>query len=453
MCRDLIKIIMRTQRIIHASIIAAILSAIIVLFSCKKEKTDVFPTVITLAVTDITESGATIRGNVANDGGSEISARGAVWSTDNNPTIKNNQGITSDGTGLGEYAGNITGLTESTTYFVRAYAINKAGTSYGNEVSFQTLQSVELATVATVAVTNITHNSATSGGNITNDGGGEITARGVVWSTGENPTLEDNQGYTEDDTNASEFESTIAEIAGNTLYYLRAYATNSAGTAYGSQETFATYAFYDDFTDNRNGWFTNDESHFFHNGYYHANYHNPGYFRYASNSIANMDFSGDFTMEMSFIVHSIYEPNYSWTGLLWNISSNPRIYRLLSIHDDGYVMLSDYQEDAGWNTIYSEYAFSGYGANNEIVFSIKKTGNIIDVYINQTRVTTIYSVPPDIISNSRFGLPVGSMHVAFDWIKIYGDPNQKKDSELKETTIDFPLTKHGFQQVLAAPER
>ena len=95
------------------------------------------PTVTTSAVIDITQTSATCGGNVTSDGGTPVTARGVCWSTSANPTTDSSK--TTDGTGTGSFTSNLTGLTDNTTYHLRAYATNSAGTSYGNEVLFKTL--------------------------------------------------------------------------------------------------------------------------------------------------------------------------------------------------------------------------------------------------------------------------------------------------------------------------
>ncbi|MEA3495968.1 MAG: FISUMP domain-containing protein [Bacteroidota bacterium] len=105
-----------------------------------------------------------------------------------------------------------------------------------------------LPVLSTTEVTEITPNTATSGGNITDDGGITVTARGVCWSTNENPTIEDNK--TEDGASAGIFTTSVTDLEPNTTYYLRAYATNSAVTGYGSAMSFTTQ---DTFTDLRDG--------------------------------------------------------------------------------------------------------------------------------------------------------------------------------------------------------
>ena len=94
------------------------------------------PTVTTSDVTGITQSSATCGGNVTSDGGSAVTARGVCWSTAQNPDVSGSH--TTDGTGTGVFVSNLSGLSPGTPYYVRAYATNSAGTSYGDQVSFTT---------------------------------------------------------------------------------------------------------------------------------------------------------------------------------------------------------------------------------------------------------------------------------------------------------------------------
>lgn len=115
-------------------IVILTISSIIYLTSCDEEP--FVPTVSTSNVTAITQTTASSGGNVTDDGGGAIIERGTCWATTSNPTITNDKTI--DGTGSGSFTSNLSGLLSGTTYYVRAYATNSAGTAYGNEVSFTT---------------------------------------------------------------------------------------------------------------------------------------------------------------------------------------------------------------------------------------------------------------------------------------------------------------------------
>ena len=95
-----------------------------------------------------------------------------------------------------------------------------------------------MPTVTTTAISNIDKTTASGGGNVTADGGSTVTARGICWSTSQNPTISDS--YTTDGTGTGSFTSVMTGLTANTTYYVRAYATNSAGTAYGEQVSFTT---------------------------------------------------------------------------------------------------------------------------------------------------------------------------------------------------------------------
>lgn len=94
------------------------------------------PILTTTTATDITSNDATSGGNITYDGGAQITSKGVCWSLTVNPTIANSK--TSDGTGTGVFSSSLTGLTADTTYYIRAYATNSSGTSYGNQVTLRT---------------------------------------------------------------------------------------------------------------------------------------------------------------------------------------------------------------------------------------------------------------------------------------------------------------------------
>ena len=193
------------------------------------------PSVTTVSVTNVSYTTATASGNIGSSGGVSVTSRGFCWNDQPNPTTSNN--VVSSGSGVGNFTASISGLIPNTTYYIRAYATNVIGTSYGSELIFTT-SSLTLPTLTTSALTNITWKSGVGGGNITDDGGQAITARGICWSNSPNPTIANS--FTSDGTGSGGFTSTIGGLSNGTLYYVRAYATTSNGTGYGNQVTFTT---------------------------------------------------------------------------------------------------------------------------------------------------------------------------------------------------------------------
>jgi hypothetical protein len=191
-------------------------------------------TVSTTAASAIAAYTATSGGNITSDGGSAVTSRGVCWSTSPNPTVSDPR--TNDGPGSGSFSSSITGLLPLTTYYVRAYTVNGIGTAYGTQISFTTTATVP--TLATDAASSITTNSATSGGNITSDGGSAVTARGVCWNTSPNPTTANST--TTNGSGTGTFTSSLTGLSVGTTYYVRAYATNGIGTAYGNEISFTT---------------------------------------------------------------------------------------------------------------------------------------------------------------------------------------------------------------------
>jgi uncharacterized protein (TIGR02145 family) len=122
-------------------------------------------------------------------------------------------------------------------YYVRSYAINNFGISYGVEIPFTTLFGLATLTTNNVIAQSVT---ASSGGNITDNGGSTVTARGVVWNTTGTPSISNSK--TTDGSGTGSYVSNISTLSPSTTYFVRAYATNSAGTAYGNEQTFTTAA-------------------------------------------------------------------------------------------------------------------------------------------------------------------------------------------------------------------
>ena len=193
------------------------------------------PSVTTSSATNISYTSATIGGNVTSDGGTNVTERGVVYSTMQNPTTANSKVIS--GNGIGSFTCNITNLHENTKYYVRAYATNKKGTNYGEQRSFTT-KAYSLPSVTTSSATNISYTSATVGGNVTSDGGAAVTEHGVVYSTSENPTTANSKVTSGSGTGS--FSCSLSNLQEGVTYYIRAYAINKKGISYGENIVFNT---------------------------------------------------------------------------------------------------------------------------------------------------------------------------------------------------------------------
>lgn len=201
----------------------------------KEFKSSALPTITTKSVTNIGETSAHSGGEISSQGTHPITLRGICWSTSPLPT-KDLTTKTENGSGTSPFTSIMTGLTPGTLYYVRAYAINSVGTSYGQQETFTTVSPL---TVDTAAVTNITGYTADTGGHVISDGGVAVNVRGVCWSTSELPT-KDLPTRTENGSGTGTFISIIQGLTPDTTYYVRAYATNLLGTAYGQQRSFKT---------------------------------------------------------------------------------------------------------------------------------------------------------------------------------------------------------------------
>lgn len=209
---------------------------------CIKDSLQVLslPTVGTSFVTDVSYFSATSGGEILDDGNSEITSKGIVWSTSHMPTIESNDGLFENGFNNESFVSDLDGLNPQTIYYLRAYAINNLGVSYGTERSLQTLSLPPLATVETMEVSTIEMVSAYCGAIITNDFGYPISNYGIVWAITSNPTVETNIGIAYGDVEYDTFIKNIDSLEPSTNYYVRAFVSNIAGLAYGNEMSFTT---------------------------------------------------------------------------------------------------------------------------------------------------------------------------------------------------------------------
>lgn len=146
---------------------------------------------------------------------------------------------------LGNVATNIVSYDDASisagqTYVYRVMSYNSVGNSaYTNEISISIPIPITAPVLTTATISALTSTTSISGGNITSDGGATVTARGVVWSTSQNPTIALTTKTTDGSGNGI-FTSNISGLTANTQYFLRSYATNSVGTSYGNEINFTT---------------------------------------------------------------------------------------------------------------------------------------------------------------------------------------------------------------------
>ncbi len=229
------------------SSLCALIFVATIFYACTKERHSINPSgnsgieMSTEEATVITDSSAIIGGLISADGGSAVTLRGVCWSTSSNPKISD---FTSkEGIGLGSFSSNIKGLKDNTTYYIRSFAANHKGIAYGSEKTFKTLEMAGRLPLfykpPTSPITDITNVSASMPVTIIDDGNSDISERGVCWSTSPNPTVALST-KTLNGSGKTNFSASLTELVINTIYYVRAYATNGNGTGYGAEWSFTT---------------------------------------------------------------------------------------------------------------------------------------------------------------------------------------------------------------------
>ena len=157
-------------------------------------------------------------------------ATGYKWNTTDDPSTATDLGM--------ELTTTETGLDCNTLYTRYAWAYSACGNSTTTTLLQSTSICPVLAEVSTNEITDIAQTTATGGGNVSYDGGAAVTEYGVCWSTLPDPSIADS--HTSDGGGTGSFLSYLTGLGENTPYYVRAFATNSVGTAYGNQVSFTT---------------------------------------------------------------------------------------------------------------------------------------------------------------------------------------------------------------------
>jgi len=177
-------------------------------------------------------------GTILNIGEEEITEHGFCWAETQRPNTWDSFTALGQTSQKGAFTSIIDGIKAHTTYYVRAYVITSDGILYGNEKSFIAL-ALSIPTVQTLVLSHINSNSAVCGGEVLLEGASSVTRRGVCWSRDELPTVSDQ--VTEEGVGSGGFLVDLKDLELNTIYFVRAFATNREGTSYGDEVSFKTW--------------------------------------------------------------------------------------------------------------------------------------------------------------------------------------------------------------------
>ena len=195
-------------------------------------------TLSSVEISNITELTATALATIIETGGAEVTQKGFCYSTTTRAPQLSDMSVVSTAEG-NTISCELSNLDANTTYYICAFATNKNGTSYGTATSFKT-SLYTVPTLGATSVNNITETTADFSSAISTDGGTAITAKGFCFSSStSNPTLENGEQI-QCTTDGNVITATATGLTPGVTYYVRSYATNSKGTAYGDSKDFKT---------------------------------------------------------------------------------------------------------------------------------------------------------------------------------------------------------------------
>jgi formylglycine-generating enzyme required for sulfatase activity len=203
------------------------------------------PKLDTTQVSNIGYTYASLNSYITSDGGKTVSEGGFVYATKTGPTISDTKVTATLTPTNGTYYlyGYPSTLIAGQTYYVRSYATNSLGTSYGKEKVFKTT-TYDLPSVDSVKVTNIGVTLVSLSSNLKNTGSAPNGEKGFVYSKTLNPTIADSK-YTDNTNfwNGSSYSTVITNLVAGTLYHVRAYAKNQTGIVYSADRSFTTFGY------------------------------------------------------------------------------------------------------------------------------------------------------------------------------------------------------------------
>ncbi len=210
--------------------------SILLFISCKKDGPSTPQLSSTTVVVDKSNNSVTLTAKVISESGSATKERGFCWGTSPNPSVSDSK--VSNQYGIGEYSYTLSNLQLSTTYYVRAFATNAIGTSYGNEVSFKSLSLGKVTTSNPIEITNIGAKTTIT---IDDFGDAIIKKIGAVCSIKQNATItSDSTTYSNTNNTDKTFNISFDKLKQNTIYYVRGFVQSGAGVGYGNEVSFKT---------------------------------------------------------------------------------------------------------------------------------------------------------------------------------------------------------------------
>jgi uncharacterized protein (TIGR02145 family) len=202
--------------------------------SCEKEIHP--PAIGKPVISKITVRSADVECKLIWDGGSQVTGSGFCWNTTGDPTIADSYVMAE--ISEGKFFCTIDSLVNGTRYYIRSFARNKESLSYGLAASFRT-EPYRKPSVINGGIHGVTHNSIFVGLGKIEDNTGNIISKGACWSTSVNPTIDDHKVDLGGGAEAVNFA--IEGLQPGTIYYLRCYATNPAGTSYTGNQVARTF--------------------------------------------------------------------------------------------------------------------------------------------------------------------------------------------------------------------
>jgi hypothetical protein len=212
--------------------------SLFIVMACKTVedvKPTIAPTLKTGIATDITGNTAKVSGSVSVVGTLSISDYGVVYGTSSSPTLNDSKMSLGSLAAPKDFTTDLSGLSQNTSYNFRVYVTNSGGTVYGDAVAFKTLE-LKAPTSTTGTSSVITQNGFTMDGKLTDIGTSAVTDFGhCISETNQMPTIADTKTSMGAASGAKDFKSVFANLKAGTTYYVRSFATNGVGTAYGDK--------------------------------------------------------------------------------------------------------------------------------------------------------------------------------------------------------------------------